>query len=50
MPLNVKARRGPEGANVLQTRGGAMSTKMVYGNDCNLMLAVRGAGISLESA
>ena len=33
-----------EGRNVLQTRGGAMSTKMVYGNDCNMMIAVRGPG------
>ena len=44
MPLKVTSDEVPEGANVLQTRGGAMSTKMVYGNDCNLMLAVRGAG------
>src|SRR6266581_5406753 len=33
-----------DGANVLKTRGGSMVTKMVYGNDCNLMLAIRGPG------
>jgi quercetin dioxygenase-like cupin family protein len=44
MPLKVTSDEVPDGANVLQTRGGAMATKMVYGNDCNLMLATRGPG------
>ncbi|MBI3707408.1 MAG: cupin domain-containing protein [Proteobacteria bacterium] len=44
MPLLAKADEVRDGANVLQVRGGAMSTKMVYGNDCNLMVAVRAAG------
>jgi len=44
MPICVNIDDIEEGQNVLQTRGGAMSTKMVYGNDCNMMIAVRGAG------
>ena len=44
MPLLAKAHEVQDGSNVLQTRGGAMSTKMVFGNDCNLMVAVRGPG------
>ena len=44
MPLLVKGRDVPEGRNVLQVRGGAMSTKMVYGNLCNMMVAVRAPG------
>jgi quercetin dioxygenase-like cupin family protein len=44
MPIKVSYDQVPDGANVLQTRGGSMITKMVYGNDCNLMLAVRGPG------
>ena len=44
MPLLAKAHEVLEGQNVLQVRGGAMSTKMVYGNDCNLMVAVRPPG------
>jgi quercetin dioxygenase-like cupin family protein len=44
MPIKVSYDEVPDGANVLQTRGGSMITKMVYGNDCNLMLAVRGPG------
>jgi len=44
MSLKVTSDEVPDGANVLQTRGGAMATKMVYGNDCNLMLATRDAG------
>ena len=44
MPIKVTYDEVPDGANVLQTRGGSMITKMVYGNDCNLMLAVRGPG------
>jgi len=44
MPLLVKAADVPEGQNVLQVRGGAMSTKMVYGNHCNMMIAVRAPG------
>jgi len=44
MPLLAKAHEVGEGANVLQVRGGSMSTKMVYGNDCNMMVAVRAPG------
>jgi quercetin dioxygenase-like cupin family protein len=44
MPICINIKDIKEGSNVLQTRGGAMSTKMVYGNDCNLMIAVRGPG------
>lgn len=44
MGLLAKADEVLDGQNVLQIRGGAMSTKMVYGNDCNLMVAVRAPG------
>lgn len=44
MPLLARAHEVKDGQNVLQVRGGAMSTKMVYGNECNLMVAVRAAG------
>src|SRR5215217_7918467 len=44
MPLKVSYDEVKDGANVLQVRGGAMLTKMVYGNDCNMMLAVRAPG------
>lgn len=44
MSLHAKAHEVLDGQNVLQIRGGAMSTKMVYGNDCNLMVAVRAPG------
>jgi quercetin dioxygenase-like cupin family protein len=44
MPLKVAYDDVKDGANVLQVRGGAMLTKMVYGNDCNMMLAVRAPG------
>src|SRR5262249_44266365 len=44
MPLMARGKDVAEGKNVLQVRGGAMSTKMVYGNDCNLMVAVRAPG------
>jgi mannose-6-phosphate isomerase-like protein (cupin superfamily) len=44
MPLHAKGADVKEGENVLQIRGGSMSTKMVYGNDCNLMVATRGPG------
>ena len=44
MPLHAKAHEVKDGKNVLQVRGGAMSTKMVYGNECNLMVAVRAPG------
>ncbi len=44
MPVHVKAHEVLDGENVLQVRGGSMSTKMVYGNDCNMMLATRAPG------
>jgi len=44
MPICININDIKEGQNVLQIRGGAMSTKMVYGNDCNMMIAVRGPG------
>lgn len=44
MPICINIEDVKEGQNVLQTRGGAMSTKMVYGNDCNMMIATRGPG------
>jgi quercetin dioxygenase-like cupin family protein len=44
MPLKVSYDDIQDGANVLQIKGGAMVTKMVYGNECNMMLAVRGPG------
>lgn len=44
MPLKLSYDEVKDGANVLAVRGGAMLTKMVYGNDCNMMLAVRGPG------
>ena len=44
MPLHAKANEVLEGENVLQIRGGSMSTKMVYGNDCNMMVATRAPG------
>jgi quercetin dioxygenase-like cupin family protein len=44
MPLLVKAADIEDGENVLEVKSGKMSTKMVYGNDCNLMVAVRGPG------
>ncbi len=44
MPLLARAHEVKEGQNVLQVRGGAMSTKMVYGNECNMMVAVRAGG------
>ena len=44
MALHVKGNEVLEGENVLKVRGGSMSTKMVYGNDCNLMVAVRAPG------
>jgi quercetin dioxygenase-like cupin family protein len=44
MALLAKGHEVQEGENVLQVRGGRMSTKMVYGNDCNLMVAVRAPG------
>jgi len=44
MALLAKAHDVPDGENVLQVRAGKMSTKMVYGNDCNLMVASRAAG------
>jgi quercetin dioxygenase-like cupin family protein len=44
MPVHVKAHEVLDGENVLQVRGGSMSTKMVYGNDCNMMVAKRAPG------
>jgi quercetin dioxygenase-like cupin family protein len=44
MALLARGEDVLEGKNVLQVRGGAMSTKMVFGNDCNLMVAVRAPG------
>jgi quercetin dioxygenase-like cupin family protein len=44
MPVHVKAHEVLDGENVLQVRGGSMSTKMVYGNDCNMMVATRAPG------
>jgi len=44
MPICINIDDIEEGQNVLQVRGGAMSTKMAYGNDCNMMIAVRGPG------
>jgi quercetin dioxygenase-like cupin family protein len=44
MALLARAYEVKDGQNVLQTRGGSMATKMVYGNDCNLMVATRGPG------
>jgi quercetin dioxygenase-like cupin family protein len=44
MPLHAKADEVLEGENVLKVRGGSMSTKMVYGNDSNLMVATRAPG------
>jgi quercetin dioxygenase-like cupin family protein len=44
VPLLVNEKDVPEGEQVLQTQAGRMSTKMVYGNDCNLMVAVRAPG------
>jgi quercetin dioxygenase-like cupin family protein len=44
MALLARANEVLDGQNVLQIRGGAMSTKMVFGNDCNLMVAVRAPG------
>lgn len=44
MALHAKADEVLEGENVLQVRGGSMSTKMVYGNDCNMMVATRAPG------
>jgi quercetin dioxygenase-like cupin family protein len=44
MPLKATYDEVGDGANVLKIRGGTMVTKMVYGNDCNLMLAIRGPG------
>jgi len=44
MGLHAKAGEVLEGENVLQVRGGSMSTKMVYGNDCNMMVATRAPG------
>ena len=44
MPICMNIDDIEEGQNVLKTRGGVMSTKMVYGNDCNMMIAVRGPG------
>ena len=44
MGLHAKAQDVLEGENVLQVRGGSMSTKMVYGNDCNMMVATRAPG------
>ena len=50
MPLHAKADEVLEGENVLQVRGGSMSTKMVYGNDCNHDGRDAGAGLSFQSA
>ena len=44
MALLARGHEVLEGQNVLQVKGGAMSTKMVYGNDCNMMIAVRAPG------
>jgi len=44
MPVHVGADKVLEGENVLQVRGGSMSTKMVYGNECNMMVATRAPG------
>ena len=44
MPLMATYDEVGDGANALKIRGGSMVTKMVYGNDCNLMLAIRGPG------
>jgi quercetin dioxygenase-like cupin family protein len=44
MPVHVKAHEVLDGENVLQIRGGSMSTKMVFGNDCNMMVATRAPG------
>jgi quercetin dioxygenase-like cupin family protein len=44
MSLFAKAHEVLDGQNVLQIRSGAMSTKMVYGNDCNMMVAIRAPG------
>ncbi len=44
MSIHAKGADVKEGENVLQIRGGSMSTKMVYGNDCNLMVATRAPG------
>lgn len=44
MALLARAHEVLEGQNVLQVKGGAMSTKMVFGNDCNMMVAVREPG------
>jgi quercetin dioxygenase-like cupin family protein len=44
MALLINERDVPDGEQVLQTQAGRMSTKMVYGNDCNMMVAVRAPG------
>ena len=46
MGLLAKGHEVLDGTNVLQVRGDSqnMSTKTVYGNDCNLMVAVRPGG------
>lgn len=44
MALHVSAADLPDGSNALRTIAGAMSTKMVSGTECSVMLATREAG------
>src|SRR5579872_4669921 len=44
MALYVKSSDVPDAGNALAQRGPEMSTKLVHGNDCNMMLATRPPG------
>lgn len=44
MPLHISSADLPDGSNALKTKTGAMSTKMVTGTECSIMVARRDAG------
>lgn len=44
MALSIRAADLPDGTNALATHAGAMSTKMVSGVECSVMLATRESG------
>lgn len=44
MPLLVKAKDVKDGSAIVNLHDGKMSTKYVYGSECNLMVAVRAGG------
>lgn len=44
MPLKIGSHELPDGTNALKTLAGAMSTKVVHGDECSIVIAKREAG------